>query len=56
MRVDAGLTQAEATEALNCSIDKIQWIEGKGSSTATFRDLEVLADLYGFDVGDVRVP
>ena len=56
MRVDAGLTQAEAAEALNCSIDKIQWIEGKGSSTATFRDLEVLADLYGFDVGDVRVP
>lgn len=56
MRVDAGLTQAEAAEALNCSIDKIQWIEGKGSSTATFRDLEVLADLYGFDVGDVRIP
>lgn len=56
MRVDAELTQKDAANALNCSIDKIKYIEGEGGKKVSYNDLKTLTELYGFEIADVRLP
>lgn len=46
LRIDAGLDQEAAADAVNCSIAKISRIES-GSVTARVGDVRILLDLYG---------
>lgn len=54
LRERAGVSVAEAAEALGCSIDKIHWIERGEWNRPRWRDVRDLLDRYGVDDDDTR--
>lgn len=56
-RVNAELTQIEAAERANISVDRLKYLETKeGSARITYETLLKLCDIYGCTTDDIFLP